>query len=95
MVSSHLSLCALTVCLMLPGALLADLTVRPDGAVSVVRIPAEPRRGMTRKDVLRQLGAPRLSAGPVGEPPISRWDYPGLSVYFEGGHVLHTVVHSR
>jgi hypothetical protein len=28
----------------------------------------------------------------VGEPPISRWDYPAYSVFFEGPFVIHTVV---
>jgi len=93
MVTPHLALCALTACLMLPGAVLADLTVRPDGTVAVDRVRAEPPRGLSRKQVLKRIGAPRLTAGPVGDPPISRWDYPGFSVYFEGGHVLHTVVH--
>jgi hypothetical protein len=31
-------------------------------------------------------GAPR-------QPPITRWDYDGFSVVFEGAFVLHSVVH--
>lgn len=89
---SHLPFCAVTVCLMLSGAALADLTLRPDGTVSIARASNEPHRGMDRKEVLRQVGAPLFTAGPVGDPPISRWDYAGFSVYFEGSRVLHTVV---
>jgi hypothetical protein len=29
----------------------------------------------------------------VGHPPITRWDYPAYSVFFEHDHVLHTVAH--
>lgn len=95
MTVSRSPLAAFAACLVLPTLTLADLTVRPDGWVAVERLPDEPHRGMTRKKVQRQFGAPRLTVGPVGDPPISRWDYPAFSVYFEGGHVLHTVVHSR
>ena len=38
------------------------------------------------------LGAPTQRHGPVGDPPITRWDYPGLAVFFEYDKVLHSVV---
>jgi hypothetical protein len=28
----------------------------------------------------------------VGAPPITRWDYPNFSVFFEGDRVIHAVV---
>jgi hypothetical protein len=28
----------------------------------------------------------------VGEPPISRWEYTGYTVYFEHDLVLHSVI---
>ena len=31
----------------------------------------------------------------VGNPPISRWEYPGFVVYFEHEHVIHSVVSAR
>ena len=33
-----------------------------------------------------------MSAGPQ-QPPITRWDYNGFSVFFEHDHVVHSVVH--
>jgi len=29
----------------------------------------------------------------VGDPPISRWEYNGFSVYFEHDLALHSVIH--
>ena len=50
-----------------------------------------PRMGMKKADVERRYGSPEGRREPVGEPPISRWDYSNYSVYFEGNTVLHTV----
>ena len=36
-------------------------------------------------------GTPRQPHAAVGEPPITRWDYPGFSVYFEHDLVIHAV----
>ncbi|MDX1589690.1 MAG: hypothetical protein R3296_12200 [Oleiphilaceae bacterium] len=51
-----------------------------------------PRRGQTMSQVEDRYGKPVERRGPVGEPPISRWKYPGFRVVFEGRHVIHTVV---
>lgn len=50
-----------------------------------------PRMGMKKEEVERRYGTPLRRKAPVGDPPISRWDYAGYSVYFEGNTVLHTV----
>jgi hypothetical protein len=50
-----------------------------------------PPRGMTMDRVQDRFGAPRAVAGPVGEPPITRWDYDGFVVIFEHRHVIHSV----
>lgn len=50
-----------------------------------------PKRGLSQHQVEQQFGAPVAVKGPVGQPPITRWDYPGFSVYFEYQTVLHTV----
>jgi hypothetical protein len=52
-----------------------------------------PARGMTMTQVRDKFGAPNKEHAPVGEPPITRWDYPGYSVFFEHEYVLNTVVH--
>lgn len=50
-----------------------------------------PPRGLTMDRVQDRFGAPRSIAGPVGEPPITRWDYDGFVVIFEHRHVIHSV----
>jgi len=50
-----------------------------------------PPRGMTMDRVQNRFGAPLNVAGPVGEPPITRWDYDGFVVVFEHRHVIHSV----
>jgi len=52
-----------------------------------------PRHGQSMSTVETRFGPPEAVNGPVGDPPISRWDYPGYSVYFEYDRVLDTVVH--
>ena len=37
-------------------------------------------------------GAPSDKIAAVGQPPISRWVYPGFTVYFEYDHVVHAVL---
>jgi len=39
-----------------------------------------------------QYGAPTERHSAIGNPPITRWDYPGFSVFFEHQHVVHSVV---
>ncbi len=53
---------------------------------------ATPTRGMTMDQVAAKFGAPKAKEPAVGNPPISRWEYPGFIVYFEHTHVIHSVV---
>ena len=55
---------------------------------------ATPARGMTMDQVASKFGAPVTKVPAVGNPPISRWEYPGFVVYFEHEHVIHSVVPS-
>lgn len=50
-----------------------------------------PTRGMTMRQVEQSLGAPMVRRAPVGNPPITRWEYEGFIVYFEYRHVIHSV----
>ena len=50
-----------------------------------------PVRGTVSARVLEQYGEPDLKTDPVGEPPISRWDYPEFRVYFERAMVITSV----
>ena len=51
-----------------------------------------PTRGMSMEQVEAAFGMPSSQQGAVGEPPISRWDYPGFAVYFEYEFVIHAVI---
>lgn len=52
-----------------------------------------PVNGQNMQTVRTRFGEPTSTRGPVGEPPISVWTYPGFSVYFEHDLVLNSVVH--
>jgi hypothetical protein len=50
-----------------------------------------PARGMSMEKVEATFGAPTSRSPAIGEPPITRWEYPGYTVYFEHQFVIHTV----
>ena len=67
-------------------------TVAVDNGIAVKESDvATPTRGMTMDQVTSKFGAPVTKVPAVGQPPISRWDYPGFVVYFEHDHVIHSV----
>lgn len=56
-----------------------------------------PKRGSSMAEVEARFGAPARKHAPVGggstsTPPITRWEYPEFSVYFENRHVVNAVV---
>ena len=88
---------ALALTLALAALPLAAETLVIDGQVQIrpagVQLPA---RGLSMAAVEQRFGAPKARHAAVGRPPITRWDYPGFSVYFEYEHVvrgweLHTL----
>ena len=50
-----------------------------------------PKSGMTMANVEKTYGMPAERHEAVGQPPITRWDYPTFSVYFENDRVIHAV----
>ena len=74
---------------------IADVLKMEGGEASVVIMDNRPSRGMTQSQVMELYGEPALKNPPVGEPPISSWDYTAFSVFFEGNYVLHTVNHTQ
>jgi hypothetical protein len=50
-----------------------------------------PKSGMTMANVEKTYGMPADRHEAVGQPPITRWDYPTFSVYFENDRVIHAV----
>jgi hypothetical protein len=73
------------------GLARAELIV-DDGKVAVApaNVP-QPARGSLMKTVEKQFGAPANRHPTVGKPPITRWDYPNFSVFFEGDRVIDSV----
>lgn len=69
-----------------PGLVHAE-TLATDVAPSAVG----PTRGSSMSSVESKFGAPSTKHEAVGRPPITRWDYPGFSVFFEYDHVIHAV----
>ncbi len=75
--------------LFLPTAHADRLTV--PGHVPAEQSRPMPTRGMKMDQVLAKFGEPKARKGPVGDPPITTWEYGDFNVYFEYDTVLHTV----
>lgn len=54
-----------------------------------------PQRGESQQLVLQRYGQPVEKMAARGTPPISRWEYPGFTVYFENQHTVHSVIKHR
>jgi hypothetical protein len=57
---------------------------------------SRPKPGMSMTSVESTYGTPAQRHAAVGgavaqHPPITRWDYPSFSVYFEHDKVIHAV----
>lgn len=51
----------------------------------------KPTRGMTQDAVEANFGAPADTRAAIGDPPITRWEYPNFVVFFEYDRVIHAV----
>lgn len=91
------ALLAFTLGILLTGPAAADVllmeNIESSSAVDT------PRSGMNMDSVRAKYGNPvqeyptvSTSGGPL-QPPITRWDYTGYSVFFENDVVVHSVVH--
>jgi len=81
--------------LSLSAIALADDVAMPNAneAAQQAAAPVKlPPRGSTMNSVEAAFGAPSQREPAVGEPPITRWDYPAFVVYFEHDKVIHSVV---
>jgi len=84
-------LCLTGAALAHSGLARAELIV-DDGKVAVAPANApQPARGSLMQTVEKQFGAPTTRHPTVGKPPITRWDYPNFSVFFEGDRVIDSV----
>ncbi len=83
---------SLALLLALAATPLVAETLVVDSQVQLRPVSRElPRRGANMSAVETQFGAPRARHAAVGQPPITRWDYDGFSVYFESSRVIHAV----
>lgn len=64
----------------------------PPAASATLSMPV---RGQSMSQIERQHGAPAERFAAVGQPPITRWVYPTMIVYFEYEHVVHAVALQR
>ncbi|MDH3620958.1 MAG: hypothetical protein OER91_08715 [Gammaproteobacteria bacterium] len=72
------------------GAASAE-TLKMDGATAMSD-DGRPSRGMTQKSVQSKYGSPATVKAPVGDPPITRWEYADFVVFFEYDKVIHAVM---
>jgi hypothetical protein len=89
------ALVVLLCCLAPAGAAVAETLVVND-QVQVRNSSVErPSRGSTMASVEQHFGAPSQKHATVGgapaQPPITRWDYPSFSVFFERDRVITAV----
>jgi hypothetical protein len=83
--------------LMLAGSVAHADTLLLDGIdLDKQSVDSRPKPGMSMTAVESSYGAPAERHAPVGganvqQPPITRWDYPSFSVYFEHDRVIHAV----
>jgi hypothetical protein len=66
----------------------------PAAAPALINLP---RKGQDMNQVSKQFGEPKVKHPAVGggqprQPPITRWDYEGFSVFFEHSHVVDAVI---
>jgi len=86
------------------GILAMGLNIVPTPSYAeTLQIPTAPKsysvtlpgRGMTMTDVLEKFGEPQTKEPEVGEPPITRWDYPSYVVVFEYQYVIQSLTTNK
>ncbi|MET0986927.1 MAG: hypothetical protein ABW034_16140 [Steroidobacteraceae bacterium] len=83
---------SLTLSCLLAAALAASISRAEELAVPEATAAADrPSRGMSMHTVESRYGEPTKRLEAVGQPPITRWEYPGFVVYFENQMVIHAV----
>jgi len=85
---AHLLMPAMALGAMIASAQNLDMATGDPSAT----VPERPTRGSSMSAVEAHFGAPTTRHAAVGDPPITRWDYPQFSVFFEHDKVLHAVI---
>jgi hypothetical protein len=84
-------LCGLAVGLMLAGPAASDTLLIDSVQAARTTATERPTRGLSMDSVEARWGAPVSRSDAVGQPPITRWEYPAFYVYFEHQHVIDAV----
>ena len=77
--------------LLLPSIVQAEASNNTSNQTETRQIGSMPTRGMKMDAVKRIFGEPKRRYPAVGEPPITRWQYDGMMVYFEREYVIDSV----
>jgi len=95
MMKKIITICAFCIFFLLQSNTYADkllvegiISEPPNSLEGVPR----PKPGMTAKRVKEIFGKPSHISEPVGNPPISRWQYEKFEVVFEKNNVINTVL---
>jgi hypothetical protein len=89
--NAHILRAALALTVLSGNVALAETMVVDDQVVLRPSNVARPARGVTMAVVEAKFGAPQTRYPAVGKPAITRWDYAGFSVFFEGERVIDAV----
>jgi len=73
------------------GPVVADTLLVNQMSTAQATAADRPARGASMASVESRFGSPTSRSAPVGQPPITRWDYPDFVVFFEYNHVVHAV----
>lgn len=80
----------LSILLLVFGSCNAEKVQIPGHSYSDVRMEL-PQRGETMDNIRFKFGNPMKERFPVGNPPITQWEYEGFNVFFEHQHVIHAI----
>lgn len=78
--------------LLFAGPGLADTLLLDSIDANTRSSSLRPSSGADMDSVEADFGMPTERFQPVGDPPITRWEYPGFVVYFEHDRVIHSVI---
>lgn len=74
-----------------PVTVIADSLIVDNLNQSTASVDTRPNRGMSMTTVESRWGVPLSKHNAIGDPPITRWEYPYFIVYFEYTNVIHAV----
>jgi hypothetical protein len=74
-----------------PVTVIADSLIVDNLRQATASVDTRPNRGMSMTTVESRWGMALSKRNAIGDPPITRWEYPSFVVYFEYSNVIHAV----